>query len=244
MPAGRAVPKVLDALGIETATLERVEEVGDAGGPGDLQRLLDQPAGRADRLDAADRGQACVASKPSRSSTSGSATPLVVTSLGTPSYLVHAAGDRPLNFYMWAAMGMASSTGLGLALAQPDRRVVVVDGDGAAVMNLNGMVTVAASSPSNLLWVILENGAFLETGGQQIATHGPADLVAIAQGCGIEQGRPRRRSRGARPRSSTRDSRSPARRWSSRASTATACEILPPVDPVRVKHRFMDALGT
>ena len=54
---------------------------------------------------------------------------LVVSSLGTPSYFVNAAGDRPLNFYLWAAMGMASSVGLGLAIARPDRRVVVVDGD-------------------------------------------------------------------------------------------------------------------
>ena len=68
VPAGRAVPKMLDALGIETATLERVDEVAHAGGPGDLQRLLDQPARRADRLDAADRREACVASKPCRCS--------------------------------------------------------------------------------------------------------------------------------------------------------------------------------
>ena len=72
---------------------------------------------------------------------------LVVSSLGTPSYLVAAAGDRRLNFYLWAAMGMASSVGLGLAIARPDRRVVVLDGDGAALMNLGGLVTVGARRP-------------------------------------------------------------------------------------------------
>ncbi len=168
---------------------------------------------------------------------------LVVSSLGTPSYLVHATGDRPLNFYLWAAMGMASSTGLGLAMAQPDRRVVIVDGDGAAVMNLNGMVTVAARKPTNLLWVILENGAFLETGGQPIATHGPADLVAIARGCGIRQA-----ARAANPAALAEileyslSQPGPAL-VVARVERDTVRE-LPPVDPVRVKLRFMDALGT
>jgi len=168
---------------------------------------------------------------------------LVVSSLGTPSYLVHAAGDRPLNFYMWAAMGMASSTGLGLAMAQPDRRVVVVDGDGAAVMNLGGMVTVATRSPENLLWVILENGAFLETGGQPIATHGLADLVAIAQGCGIEQA-----ARAADPDALTRLVDQAMTRPGPTLIVARverdSVKNLPPVDPIRVKLRFMDALGT
>lgn len=168
---------------------------------------------------------------------------LVVSSLGTPSYLVHAAGDRPLNFYMWAAMGMASSTGLGLAMAQPDRRVVVVDGDGAAVMNLGGMVTVATHSPNNLLWVILENGAFLETGGQPIATHGPADLVSIAKGCGIPQA-----ARAADPETLARLlddglTRPGPTLVVARVDRDTVRD-LPPVDPVRVKHRFMDALGS
>ena len=168
---------------------------------------------------------------------------LVVSSLGTPSYLVHAAGDRPLNFYMWAAMGMASSTGLGLAMARPDRRVVVVDGDGAAVMNLGGMVTVATRRPTNLLWVILENGAFLETGGQPIATHGPADLVSIAKGCGIRQA-----ARAADPESLARllddaFAKSGPTLIVARVERDTVRD-LPPVDPVRVKLRFMDALST
>src|SRR5687768_8050251 len=140
-------------------------------------------------------------------------------------------------------MGMASSTGLGLAMAQPDRRVVIVDGDGAAVMNLGGLVTVAMRSPTNLLWVILENGAFLETGGQQIATHGPADLVTIAQGCGIRQS-----ARAADPDTLARLlddglARPGPTLVVARVDRDTVRD-LPPVDPVRVKLRFMDALGT
>jgi phosphonopyruvate decarboxylase len=111
---------------------------------------------------------------------------LVVASLGTPAFLLHAAGDRPGNFYMWAAMGMASSVGLGLAIARPERRVVVLDGDGAALMNLSGMVTVGWRRPANLLWLVLENGVFLETGRQPVATSAGADLVAIARGAGVD----------------------------------------------------------
>ena len=168
---------------------------------------------------------------------------LVVSSLGTPSYLVHAAGDRPLNFYMWAAMGMASSIGLGLAMAQPDRRVVIVDGDGAAVMNLNGMVTVAARKPANLLWIILENGAFLETGGQPIATHGTADLVAIAQGCGIRQAARADTPAALAELLDASLSRPGPALVVARVERDTVREH-PPVDPIRVKLRFMDALGT
>jgi thiamine pyrophosphate-dependent acetolactate synthase large subunit-like protein len=167
---------------------------------------------------------------------------LVVTSLGTPSYLLHAAGDRPLNFYLWAAMGMASSTGLGLALAQPQRQVVVVDGDGAAVMNLGSMVTIGARRPSNLLWVILENGAFLETGGQAIATHGTADLVGIARASGIRQA-----ARAANPAALAElleySLAQPGPALVVARVERDTIRELPPVDPIRIKHRFMDALG-
>jgi thiamine pyrophosphate-dependent acetolactate synthase large subunit-like protein len=168
---------------------------------------------------------------------------LVVASLGTPSFLLHAAGDRPCNFYLWAAMGMASSTGLGLALAQPDRRVVVLDGDGAAVMNLGGMVTAGARQPQNLLWMILENGVFLETGGQPIATHGPADLVGIARSSGIQQA-----DRAADPATFAALLDEGLARPGPTLVVARverdSVRDLPPVDPVRVKLRFMDALGT
>lgn len=167
---------------------------------------------------------------------------LVVSSLGTPSFLLNAAGDRPLNFYMWAAMGMASSTALGLALAQPDRRVVVLDGDGAAMMNLGSMVTVGARHPQNLLWVILENGAFLETGGQAIATHGSADLVGIARSAGIRQS-----ARASNIKAFTElleySLEQPGPSLLVARVERDSVRDLPPVDPVRVKLRFMDALA-
>jgi thiamine pyrophosphate-dependent acetolactate synthase large subunit-like protein len=167
---------------------------------------------------------------------------LVVSSLGTPSYLLNAAGDRPLNFYLWAAMGMASSTGLGLAMAQPRRRVIVLDGDGAAMMNLGSMVTVATRRPPNLLWIILENGAFLETGGQPIASLGPADLVGIARACGIRQA-----ARASNPTALAElldlSLSQPGPALIVARVERDSVRDLPPVDPVRVKLRFMDALG-
>ena len=166
---------------------------------------------------------------------------LLVSSLGTPSYLVNAAGDRPQNFYLWAAMGMASSTGLGLAIAQPGRRVVVVDGDGAALMNLGGMVTVASRAPQNLLWVILENRVFLETGGQPIAAGRTADLVQLARGAGI----PNAARADALDELGALLDRGLAEPGPTlvvaRVGTDTVTGV-PIVDPIRLKHRFRDTL--
>ncbi len=166
---------------------------------------------------------------------------LVVTSLGTPSYFVNAAGDRPLNFYLWAAMGMASSVGLGLAVARPDHRVVVVDGDGAALMNLGGMVTVGQRAPKNLLWLILENGRFLETGGQTIATAEGADLVQIARGAGLPNA-DAADNPDALAELFDRGLREPGPSLVIARVEADSSRELPPLDPVRLKHRFMDAL--
>jgi phosphonopyruvate decarboxylase len=170
----------------------------------------------------------------------------VVASLGTPAFLLHAAGDRAGSFYMWAAMGMASSVGLGLAIARPDRRVVVLDGDGAALMNLGGMVTVGWRRPANLLWIVLENGVFLETGAQPVATSAGADLVGIARGAGIA-----RAAAAATPEELGRlldaglvepGPSLVVARVADRASRARAPGG-PVRDPVWLKHRFQAALG-
>src|SRR4051812_17752364 len=75
---------------------------------------------------------------------------LVVSGLGSPTYDVHAAGDHPGNFYLWGAMGGAALIGLGLALAQPERRVLVITGDGEQLMGLGGLATIAIANPRNL----------------------------------------------------------------------------------------------
>ena len=75
---------------------------------------------------------------------------LVVTGLGAPTWDAAAAGDHPNNFYLWGGMGGAAMTGLGLAMAQPKRRVLVITGDGEMLMGLGGLATVAVQKPSNL----------------------------------------------------------------------------------------------
>lgn len=110
---------------------------------------------------------------------------LVVTGLGSPSYDVFAAGDRDKNYYLWGAMGGATSLGLGLALAQPDKSVVVVTGDGEQLMGIGSLGSIAVKQPKNLTIVVLDNGHFGETGMQRSHSSLGADLVGIAKGFGI-----------------------------------------------------------
>src|SRR5437899_12339726 len=81
----------------------------------------------------------------------------IVASLGHPAYDLFAAGDRPSNFYTWGSMGLASSIGLGLALARPDRRVFVVDGDGSLLMNLGSLATIGWTRPENLVLAVWDS---------------------------------------------------------------------------------------
>src|SRR5438128_4797145 len=94
------------------------------------------------------------------------------------------AFDRPRNFYMWNSMGMASSIGLGVALARPDLRVVVLDGDGSILMNLGSLATEKASGVTNLVHIIWDNGGWEITGGQPAGSPFGVDLEAVARGCG------------------------------------------------------------
>jgi thiamine pyrophosphate-dependent acetolactate synthase large subunit-like protein len=93
--------------------------------------------------------------------------------------------DRPRNFYMWNSMGMASSIGLGLALARPDLRVVVLDGDGSILMNLGSLATEVTSGANNLVHVIWDNGGWEITGGQPAGSPFGVNLEHVARGCGF-----------------------------------------------------------
>ena len=95
------------------------------------------------------------------------------------------AFDRPRNFYMWNSMGMASSIALGLALARPDLRVVVLDGDGSILMNLSSLATEITSGATNLVHIIWDNGGWEITGGQPAGSPFGVDLEAVARGCGF-----------------------------------------------------------
>lgn len=94
------------------------------------------------------------------------------------------AKDRPRNFYMLGSMGQASSIGLGLALADPGKKVVVFDGDGNLLMNLGILAMVAQAAPKNLIHVVLDNECYDSTGGQPTISSS-IDLAAAARGCGI-----------------------------------------------------------
>jgi sulfopyruvate decarboxylase subunit beta len=110
----------------------------------------------------------------------------VVTIMGATSAELHSLGHRPNFFYLTHAMGLASSLGLGLALCQPERRVVVLDGDGSVLMNLGGLTTLARYGPRNLVEIVFDNESLLSVGGFPTATATGTDLAACARGAGID----------------------------------------------------------
>ena len=110
---------------------------------------------------------------------------LAVSSLGTPTWDLVAAGKHPLNFYVNGTMGQAGPFALGLAMAQPNRRILLIAGDGEVLMGLGALATIANQAPANLAIVVLDDEAYLATGIQPTATAGPTDLEAVARGCGF-----------------------------------------------------------
>jgi len=114
---------------------------------------------------------------------------LVVGGLGATTYDLAAAGDHPRNFSLWGAMGGAVMIGLGLALAQPKLPVVVITGDGEALMGMGSLATVGLQKPANLTIIVLDNECYGETGGQISHTSAAADLVGVAKACGIKDAR-------------------------------------------------------
>jgi thiamine pyrophosphate-dependent acetolactate synthase large subunit-like protein len=110
---------------------------------------------------------------------------LVVPGLGSTTWDLAAAGDNPRNFYLWGAMGGAAMIGLGLALAQPRRRVAVITGDGEMLMGLGSLATIGSRRPPNLAVVVFDNGVYGETGMQPSHTQSGVDLVGAAAACGI-----------------------------------------------------------
>jgi thiamine pyrophosphate-dependent acetolactate synthase large subunit-like protein len=114
-------------------------------------------------------------------------TALVVTGLGSPTYDVFAAGDSDRYFYLWGAMGGSTSIALGLALAQPERPVLAITGDGEQLMGMGSLSTAGAQQPVNLSVVVLDNGHFGETGMQRSHSSLGTRLARVARACGIEE---------------------------------------------------------
>jgi thiamine pyrophosphate-dependent acetolactate synthase large subunit-like protein len=111
---------------------------------------------------------------------------LVVAGLGSTAWDITAAGDSPLSFPTWGAMGQAAMIGLGLALAQPRRRVLVVTGDGEMLMGIGSLATIAVQRPANLTVVVIDNERYGETGMQSTHTAHGIDLAAAARACGFK----------------------------------------------------------
>ncbi|HEY6820980.1 MAG TPA: thiamine pyrophosphate-dependent enzyme [Burkholderiales bacterium] len=108
---------------------------------------------------------------------------LVVAGLGSTAWDVTAAGDHDLNFPLWGAMGQAAMMGLGLALAQPKRRVLVLTGDGEMLMGLGSLATIGVQQPQNLSIVVIDNARYGETGMQATHTASGVDLAGVAASC-------------------------------------------------------------
>jgi thiamine pyrophosphate-dependent acetolactate synthase large subunit-like protein len=109
----------------------------------------------------------------------------VVGGIGNTNFDLWAAGRRPQNFYMLGSMGLAIPIALGVALAQPKRKVIALEGDGSLLMQLGALTTIATQKPKNLVIVVMDNGTYQITGSQPTASAFGADFVAIARGAGI-----------------------------------------------------------
>ena len=169
---------------------------------------------------------------------------LLVTGLGSPTYDAAAVEDHDANFYLWGAMGGAAVMGLGLALAQPEKPVLVLTGDGEQLMGLGSFATIAVKQPPNLSVVVLDNGHYGETGMQTSHTGYGLKLPDVASACGftdsveiedmsdVQALRTRIHGNAAGPRFA-----------SIRIAPNLPDRVLPSRDGVRIKNRFRDHLG-
>jgi thiamine pyrophosphate-dependent acetolactate synthase large subunit-like protein len=167
---------------------------------------------------------------------------LVVAGLGSSAWDCTAAGDHPLTFPLWGAMGSACMIGLGLALAQPRRRILVVTGDGEMLMGLGSLATIAVKRPGNLAIVVLDNERYGETGMQKTHTAHGADLAAIASACGFARAEIiRDGAKIAGVRSSVYRGRGPLF-YQVKVRPDPASLVLPPRDGASLKQRFRESL--
>jgi thiamine pyrophosphate-dependent acetolactate synthase large subunit-like protein len=167
---------------------------------------------------------------------------LVVAGLGSSAWDCTAAGDHALTFPLWGAMGSACAIGLGLALAQPRRRVLVVTGDGEMLMGLGSLATIAAQRPGNLVVVVLDNERYGETGMQKTHTAYGTDLAAVARGCGFAKAEViRGGSRISSLRAEVHRGKGPLF-YQVKVRADPVPLVLPPRDGAYLKHRFREAL--
>ncbi len=177
---------------------------------------------------------------------------LVIAGLGSSNWDITEAGDRPLNMPLWGGMGAPVPMGLGLAIAQPTKRVLVITGDADLMMVVSTLATVAAQQPDNLAICVLDNEKFGETGNQASHTsprnNGPTnsgagtDLAMIAKGCGIaDTGTVRAESEVAQLVADLRRKKGPIFRLV-KVMVEKLDFVMPPQDGAHLKDRFRQAL--
>lgn len=168
---------------------------------------------------------------------------LVVAGLGSSTYDLFAAGDRPNNFYLWGAMGGAAAIGLGLALAQSERDIIVLTGDGEQLMGLGMLATTGAQQPANMTIVVLDNGHFGETGMQHSHTSLGTDLVAIARATSFKQASLIDNAEGVNQIQAAVSARSGPSLFQVLVKAEDLPRALPIRDGVHIKNRFRAELG-
>lgn len=166
----------------------------------------------------------------------------VIGGIGNTNFDLWAAGHRPQNFYMLGSMGLAFPIALGVALAQPDRRVFALEGDGSLLMQLGALSTIAALEPKNLIMIVMDNGIYQITGAQPTPAASVADIVAIAIGSGLAS------SAWAADEEDFERLIDEAMSRSEPSLIAVRIDDKPGVgttrrDPVQIRERFMHGLG-
>jgi thiamine pyrophosphate-dependent acetolactate synthase large subunit-like protein len=166
----------------------------------------------------------------------------VIGGIGNTNFDLFAAGHRPENFYMLGSMGLACPIALGVAMAQPQRGVIALEGDGSMLMGLGCLATIANLRPRNLTVVIMDNALYQITGKQKTATGGVTDIVAVARGAGI--------ANAEWVRDDAHFDELMGRRFDDGGPVLLAVRIddkpgaaQPPRDPALVRNRFMKGLG-
>jgi thiamine pyrophosphate-dependent acetolactate synthase large subunit-like protein len=166
----------------------------------------------------------------------------VVGGIGHTNFDLWASGQRPQNFYMLGSMGLAVPIALGVAIAQPQRQVFALEGDGSMLMQLGCLGTIAAVGPRNLAVIVFDNGMYQITGAQPTLTAAGTDLVAVARGCGIAN------SAWARDEAHFEALVERALQGAGPIFVAARTDNAPPAgvterDASRIRARFMDGLG-
>jgi thiamine pyrophosphate-dependent acetolactate synthase large subunit-like protein len=168
---------------------------------------------------------------------------LVVPGLGSATYDVAAAGDHPLNFYLWGAMGGTAMIALGLALARPDRRVLAIPGDGDMLMGIGSLATIGVKQPNNLVVVVLDNARYGETGMQPSHTDAGIDFAAMALACRFRRGLTVTRSEEVADARTLLQSGQGPILVNAKIKPDDVPRVLPLRDGHAIKHRFIAALN-